>query len=84
MQLKNDNEKKIITNMVDFLNKLEFDHREMYVNKTNKTQKQTIEVTSNDVKKIDSEKGGFSSGKSYINNNVRNLDTDYYHKLPFL
>lgn len=58
-------------------------------NVRNKKNDNNISVNNNkDLKDKDNTtaNGGMktTAGKTFINNKVRNLDNDYYHKLPFL
>lgn len=77
-------EKKLITNILDFLNKMETQHQSFNVR--NKKNDNNISVNNNKDLKDNIANGGMktTAGKAFINNKVRNLDNDYYHKLPFL
>lgn len=86
-EYKGQGEKKLITNILDFLNKMETQHQSFNVR--NKKNDNNISVNNNkDLKDKDNTtaNGGMktTAGKAFINNKVRNLDNDYYHKLPFL
>lgn len=81
---KTGNEKKLIEDIVIFLNKLEFDHQDYYIQKKNKDQnniainknKPIVNKSNNNVTNPESQIT--RGGKSYINNKIRHLDNDIF------
>jgi hypothetical protein len=81
LKTKLDNEKKIINDMIGFLNKLEFDHQSFNIKKgkesNNISVNSNIPITNPNTGSDTGNQGGMRGKTNNMNNKCRKLDNDF-------